>query len=306
VLFRESVSAPRRVISGTTYLVTRRCSERRYFLRPDPEVNAIVLYCLARAAERYGILLHAYVVLSNHYHFILTDPRGVLPLFEHDFDLLMARALNARYGHFEAFWASGTYSAVVLTDRDAVLEKIAYVLANPVSAGLVCRSELWPGLISRPGDIGAAPLVVKRPPQFFRQEGAKVLPAEVTLALVVPPCLEDLPVEEVRALVAARLADHEERARQERQGRPFLGRRGVLRQRVADRPGDHEPHFELNPRVAGRDKWKRIEALGRLRSFRSSYRQAWEQFRAGLRGAVFPAGTWKLRRELGVWCEAPS
>ena len=306
MLPRSGVSTPRRVIPGATYLVTRRCSERRFFLRPGPEVNAIILYCLALAAARYGIALHAYGVLSNHYHFILTDPRGVLPLFEHDFDLLVARALNARYGHFEAFWASGTYSAVVLTDRDAVLEKIAYVLANPVSAGLVCRSELWPGLISRPGDLGAPPRLVPRPPHFFRQEGAAALPAEVTLALVVPPGFEDLPLEEVRALVTARLAEHEERARRERQGRPFLGRRGVLQQRVADRPGDHEPHFELNPRVAGRDKWKRIEALARLRSFVAAYRHAWEQLKAGFRAVVFPAGTWKLRRELGVWCEAPS
>jgi putative transposase len=302
----RGVSAPRRVIPGATYLVTRRCSERRFFLRPDPEANAIIRYCLALAAARHGIRLHAYVVLSNHYHFILSDPHGVLPLFEHDFDLLVARALNARYGHFEAFWASGTYSAVLLTDLDAVLEKAAYVLANPVSAGLVDRGALWPGLISRPSDLGAPPQVVPRPPQFFRQEGANVLPAEVTLELVVPPGFEHLPLEEVRALVAARLAEHEERARRERQGRPFLGRRGVLRQRVFDRPRDHEPHFELNPRVAGRDKWKRIEALGRWRAFVSAYRHAWQQLKAGLRTVVFPAGTWKLRRELGVWCEAPS
>ena len=306
MLPRQGVSTPRRVIPGATYLVTRRCSERRFFLRPGPEVDAIILYCLALAADRHGILLHAYVVLSNHYHCILTDPRGVLPLFEHDFDLLVARALNARYAHFEAFWASGTYSAVVLTDRDAVLEKIAYVLANPVSAGLVCRSDLWPGLISRPQDIGAAPRVVPRPPHFFRQEGSNALPAQVTLALAVPPGFEDLPLEEVRAVVAARASEHEERARRERQGRPFLGRRAVLQQRVTDRPGDHEPHFGLNPRVAGRDKWKRIEALARLRSFVAAYRRAWEQLKAGFRVAVFPAGTWKLRRELGVWCEAPS
>ena len=306
MLLRLGVSTPRRVTPGATYLVTRRCSERRFFLRPGPEVNAIILYCLALAATRHGILLHSYGVLSNHYHFVLTDPRGVLPLFAHDFDLLVARALNARHGHFEAFWASGTYSAVELTDRDAVLEKIAYVLANPVSAGLVCRSDLWPGLLSRPSDIGAPPRVVPRPPQFFRQEGANALPAEVTLELVVPPGFEELPLEEVRALVTARLAEHEERARREHQGRPFLGRRGVLQQRVADRPGDHEPHFELNPRVAGRDKWKRIEALGRLRAFIAAYRHAWEQLKAGFRAAVFPAGTWKLRRELGVWCEAPS
>jgi REP element-mobilizing transposase RayT len=297
---------PRCVIPGATYLVTRRTSERRFFLRPDPEVDAIILYCLALAAYDFGILLHAFVVLSDHYHFILTDPRGVLPLFEHRFNLLVARALNARYGRFESFWAPGSYSAVRLTDPDAVLEKIAYALANPVAGGLVSRSAEWPGLISRPSDIGAPPRLVPRPPQFFRQEGARALPAAVPLQLVVPPGFEHLPLAEVQTLVATRLAEHEERARRERQGRPCLGAAAVLRQRVFDRPGDHEPRFELNPRVAGRDKWTRIEALGRLRGFRRAYRQAWALLKSGFRAAVFPAGTWKLRWELGVWCEAPS
>jgi REP element-mobilizing transposase RayT len=300
------MSAPRCVKPGTTYLVTRRCSERRFFLRPSPEVNAIILYCLALTASRYGIALHAYVVLSNHYHFILTDTRGLLPLFVHDFDLLVARALNARYAHFEAFWGSGTYSAVELTDADAVLEKIAYVLANPVSAGLVAHREQWPGLISQPSDIGAPPRVVQRPRQFFRQRGTRALPAEVTLPLVVPPGFEALPLEEVRTRVAARAAEHEERARRERRGRPFVGPKGVLRQRVFDRPGDHEPHFGLNPHVAGRDKWTRVEALGRLRAFRHAYRLAWQQLKASGRAVLFPLGTWKLSRELCVPCEAPS
>ena len=35
------MSHARRVLPGTTYLVTRRCSERRFFLRPDALVNQV-------------------------------------------------------------------------------------------------------------------------------------------------------------------------------------------------------------------------------------------------------------------------
>jgi hypothetical protein len=59
------VTAPRQVLPGTTYLVTRRCSERRLFLRPSERVNAIFLYVLAVAAQKYGIDVHAFCVLSN-------------------------------------------------------------------------------------------------------------------------------------------------------------------------------------------------------------------------------------------------
>jgi len=106
--------------------------------------------------------------------------------------------------------------------------------------------------------------------------------------------------------VASRLAAHEDRARRERNGKPFVGVRAVLRQSIFDRPSGSEPGFGLNPRVAAGDTGKLRDALGRLRAFLAAYRRAWEQFRAGFRMAVFPAGTWKLRWELGVWCEAPS
>jgi len=306
LLAPPGMSAPRCVLPGVTYLVTRRCSERRFFLRPAPEVNCIIRYCLALAASRHDIALHAYAVLSNHYHLVLTDRRGLLPLFMHDFNLLVARALNAHHAHFEAFWASGSYSAVTLTDDDAIREKIGYALANPVVAGLVCRSELWPGVISTAGEIGAPPRSVRRPPEFFRTHGTQVLPAELPLALVVPPGAEHLALSEVRAQMAKSVAEHENHARQARGARSFLGRRAVLRQRVFERPGNDEPRFQCNPRVAGRDQSARTGAIERLRTFLAAYRHAWERFREGLRSVMFPAGTWKLKRELGVCCEAPS
>ena len=65
---RGPVTPPRRVLPGTSYLVTRRCSERRFFLRPSKLTNEILLYVLAVAAQRYGVLVHAFCVLSNHLH----------------------------------------------------------------------------------------------------------------------------------------------------------------------------------------------------------------------------------------------
>jgi putative transposase len=46
------MSLPRPVIPGRTYLLTRRCSERRFFLRPDHATNNNYLYCLAYAAQK--------------------------------------------------------------------------------------------------------------------------------------------------------------------------------------------------------------------------------------------------------------
>jgi REP element-mobilizing transposase RayT len=144
------VTAPRQVLPGTTYLVTRRCAQRQFLLQPCPATNSILLYLLGVAADRFGIQLHAFCVLSNHYHLVVTDPGARLPAFGQYLDSLVARALNASLGRWEALWAPGSYSAVALVTPDDVVDKAAYVLANPVTAGLVPQGCSWTGLWSAP------------------------------------------------------------------------------------------------------------------------------------------------------------
>jgi len=89
-------------------------------------------------------------------------------------------------------------------------------------------------------------------------------------------------------------------------GRSFLGAARVLAQKPEARPAPGEPRRALSPRVACRNKWKRIEALLRLAEFRRAYRDALEDWRAGMRDAVFPPGTWLMRVQHQVRCAAPS
>jgi REP element-mobilizing transposase RayT len=294
------MTRPRQVLEGATYLVTRRCSERRFFLRPSPNSIAIFRYVLAVAAERYGILLHAYCVLSNHFHLVLTDPHARLPEFHRDLDGLLARALNCHLGRWESFWDPDSYSAVRLETPEAVIEKMVYVLANPVSAGLVRHASQWPGLWSDPRQIGGPTLVAERPAEFFRQDGP--MPAVAHLRLHPPPGVTD-----VSALVETlerQLTEAEDAAAAtvEHGSRGFLGVARVLAQKPFARPAPGEPRRGLRPRVASRNKWKRVEALLRLAEFGRAYRQALDAWRAGVRGAVFPRGTWLMRVQHGVCC----
>ena len=54
-------------------MITRRCSERRFFLLPEPVVTRIFEYLLGHLSELYEIEIHAYVAMSNHYHLVVTD-----------------------------------------------------------------------------------------------------------------------------------------------------------------------------------------------------------------------------------------
>lgn len=280
--------------------MTRRCAQREFLLRPSPLTNEIFLYVLAVAAQKFGILLHVFCVLSNHFHAVLTDPDARLPAFEQFLDSLVARALNASLGRSEAFWAQSSYSAVTLLEPEDIVEKAAYVLANPVAAGLVRTGREWPGLWSSPEHVGAGAIRVRRPDFFFRADGP--LPEFVELELTEPPGFAS--PEEFREELLERLAAHERRAVVDlaSKGCQFMGARRVLAQKPTSRPTTREPLRGLKPRIAGRDKWKRIEAIGRLREFLRAYRAAWSAMRQGVRDVVFPAGTYWLRVAHGVAC----
>ena len=298
------MSAPRRIVPGTTYLLSRRCFGRRFLLRPSNSVNQIFKFCMAVAAERTGVLLHGYCVLSNHYHLVATDVRGNLPTFMHWLNEYVAKCVNAELGRWEFFWAPGSYSAVALVDRDDIIDKLVYVFTNPVDAGLVPRHEQWPGARSLLEEIDGEPEGIDRPKGFFREKGP--VPESSNLRMVAPPAFDGEGLE-CLATVEKRIFEREREAqdRIKQQGVGFLGTRRVLAQSPLNRPSKPEPRRGLNPRVASRDKWQRIEALQRLKHFLEAHREALKRFVDGERSAIFPFGTYGMRIRFGVNCSGP-
>ena len=291
------MSRPRCILPGTTYLITRRCSERRFLLRPDPQVRQLFRFCLARAADRSGVELHAYVALSNHYHLIVTDPHGRLPEFQHWLDTYLAKTINTFRGRWESLWAPGSYSAVRLVDAEDVHQKLLYLYLNPVSAGLVRKLVDWPGARSLPQDCGRS-FRIDRPKGFFRARGQ--VPATCLLQLVAPSGVDMQRLERELVELEAELGRrHRER------GQSILGARQVLQQSPNANPGTQEPRRRLNPRIAARDRWQRVQALQQWKAFLDSYREAWVAFCSGDRMACFPAGTYWMRVRFGVRCSGP-
>jgi putative transposase len=289
---------PRPIVPGATYLITRRCTQRQFLLTPTTREHVrAFLYCLAYASAKSGVLVHAVVVMGNHYHIVVTDPRGLLPVFAECLNKLVAKCLNAMRGRWENIWASEPVSYVRLIDDDAIIEKIAYTLCNPVQAGLVARGDQWPGLrLGRPGSYR-----VRRPDTFFREEGP--MPASLTLELTAPP-LQELDDRAARRhidqVVTAREA--EERRRVRAAGRTFSGQRAVIAQDPFASPRTREPRRGLSPKLASRNKWLRIETLMRCAVFVREHRAAMVAWCQTTRDAIFPAGTYLMRVRYLVPC----
>jgi len=224
--------------------------------------------------------------------------------FQRDCHQFIARALNAHHGEFESVWASEPTSRVECEQPEDLIGKIAYTMANPVEAGLVRYGHSWPGLRRA---WPCQPLSITRPARFFRGEevGGK-WPEVAVLELARPPGNEDLSDEELAAAIHAAIEEREAgfRAEHDREGNPFLGRRKVLEQPRHRRPRTREPRFGISPKVACRNKWRRIERLQANQLWSALYREAMLRWRAGDRDIVFPTGTYKMRVVHGARCAA--
>jgi putative transposase len=296
------MSLPRAIIPGRSYLITRRCSERRFLMRPCRETNNAFVYCMAIAAQKSKVSVVCVGTTSNHYHGVVVDNQGRLPEFLEHFHKLFAKHQNCLRGRWEAFWATEPTSIVELPNPEDVLAKMAYAIANPCSSHLVEKVHHWPGVESLTAIEQDLPLVASRPRRFFDQKNAE-LPDIVQLGFRRAPGFERLPHAEYAELVREQVDQAVAKAAAERRekGITLVGRKAVLRQHWSHGPNTREPRRGLSPRVACRNKWARIEALQRNRAFLDQYRGARADHLAG-REALFPAGTWWLCRYAGLTC----
>lgn len=258
---------------------------------PDKLVNQIFLYALAVACKRYSVKVHCAVVMSNHWHAVLTDVDAQLPRFAHFVHSTVARAINAYRGRWEGFWSpSQRYSSVQLGTPEDIADKVLYVLLNPVRAGLVSENRSWPGLNLNP--LLQRRYVVERPAHFFRADNRK-LPQSITLEL------EPLPGQSEDDLVALgrRLKEEEASVRSQfrREGRTFKGAGRVMKEKWQHRAKAPEKRRGLDPHIACRDKDKRIAAIESRARFLLDYGRALHDWMRGKRRVVFPAGTYHMR-----------
>lgn len=281
-------------------MVTRRTTQRQYLLRPDRDIRQAFRYCLARAVQKSGVLLHAVVVMSNHYHIICTDPLGKLPVFTEELNKMVGRCLNNYHDRSENFWASGVQpSQVTLENEEDVLAETVYAIVNPVEAGLVRSHQEWPGeLLFQPGRYQA-----KRPTFFFRQgRGKRTLPEKLELELVAPPIDSDPRVALRLVQDMVRAKERAIRAEFKQSGRAFLGAARIKARQPTDSPKTLAPRRLLSPKLAGKTKSVRIELIARFKLFVEEYRAARGRWLDGIRTVLFPPGTYAMRVRHAVRC----
>jgi hypothetical protein len=294
------VTLPRPVFENTASMVTRRCTQQYYLLTPNAACNNAVIYCIVVAAQKAGICLLDFMVMPNHVHDALFDPKGEIVAFYTEFHRLLAKCMNAQLGRWENFWSSQQTNVVRLETDNDVMDKLVYIATNPVTAGLVERVEDWPGAFGYRALLTGEPLRATRPTVYFDEDGD--MPAEVEMVLRIPPELGDHAVFVAKLKRLVENIEWEEARKRQETGRKVLGRNAVMRRSWRESPTSKSPRRGLRPTIAAKDLWRRLEAIQRRRDFLSRYRIARQALLAGI-PIPFPHGTYWLKRFLNVAVE---
>lgn len=95
------------------------------------------LRCLKQAADHYGCAVHAYVLMSNHVHLLLTPAcaDSIGRLFQ-SLGRHYVRYINQTYQRHGSLW-EGRYKCNVIESQAYLLSCMRYIELNPVRAGMV-------------------------------------------------------------------------------------------------------------------------------------------------------------------------
>jgi putative transposase len=134
---------PRLDIPGIPMHLTHRGVNRAAtFLEPgDPHAY---LAALQDAMATHAVRVHAYVLMSNHVHLLVSaDGTGAVGRAMRDVGRAYVPAFNRRHGRTGTLWEGRFKSCLVDTD-DYLLRAYRYIELNPVRAAMVERPEEHP------------------------------------------------------------------------------------------------------------------------------------------------------------------
>jgi putative transposase len=137
------VARPLRITyPGAFYHVTSRGNEKKDVFKSRRDREKFLEY-LASATARYGALIHAYCLMSNHYHLLLETPGCNLSQIMQHINSAYTTYFNIkrkRAGHL----FQGRFKAILVEADEYATELSRYIHLNPVRAGIAGNPVDYP------------------------------------------------------------------------------------------------------------------------------------------------------------------
>ena len=154
---------PRLDLPGLPVHVTQRGVNRcAIFLDDDDRRHYRRL--LRETCSKYAIAIHAFVLMDNHVHMLLTpNEQGALACAMRSVGQNHVGAFNLRHARSGALWQGRYKSSLVDTDN-YLLQVIRYIELNPVRAAMVSRPDdyRWSSVHTHFG-LARDPLITPHP-----------------------------------------------------------------------------------------------------------------------------------------------
>ena len=129
---------PRIDLPGTPHHVIQRGNNRAACFFADDDYYCY-LHWLKKAANDHGVAIHAYVLMTNHVHLLVTPGKpGALSAMMQSLGRRYVRYINATYKRTGTLW-EGRFKAGVIDDESYLLKVYRYIELNPVRANLVAH-----------------------------------------------------------------------------------------------------------------------------------------------------------------------
>ena len=134
---------PRNIVAGYPYHAIVRGNNRQAIFFDD-EDRRNYRSVLQAACSAYGLAVHAFALMSNHVHLLVTPSRpDSLALVMQAVGRQYVRYFNRRHGRTGTLW-EGRYRASIIQEDRYFLACQRYVEMNPVRAGMVTVPEAFP------------------------------------------------------------------------------------------------------------------------------------------------------------------
>jgi putative transposase len=148
---------------GCFYHVTSRGDGRGEIYRDDEDRGAFLTVLVEAIAQHNGVL-HAYCLMSNHYHLLVETPEGNLSRGMRQLNGVYTQRFNRRHTRVGHLY-QGRYQAIIVRQDSYLLARGRYIVLNPVRARMVRSAWEWAwsnyrataGLACCPGWLAIAP-----------------------------------------------------------------------------------------------------------------------------------------------------
>lgn len=125
------------------YHVYARTNNRDFFLDQRKEVWRLMTESLLHYGKEQNVRFHAFVLMSNHYHLMVSTPERNLGDFMRNWSTNFVRRFNFRFQRENHFFG-GRYKSSYLTTPLSYAHCLKYCLRNPIDAGICERAEDYP------------------------------------------------------------------------------------------------------------------------------------------------------------------